>query len=75
MDKTEVQGVIKYHQKNSMIPKKIHEDMIQIFAEDSPTYTTVKFKQVRNSSENDPQSGCSKTSTTDDQVDDIHHFG
>ena len=33
MDRTEVQVVINYPQKKSMIPKKIHEDMVQIFSD------------------------------------------
>ena len=50
MDKTEARVVIKYLQKKSMVANKIHEDMVQILSEDSPSYALVnkwaaKFKQ------------------------------
>ena len=51
--------------------------MVQVLAEDSPSYATVKkwaakFKQDRHSTEDDPQSGHSKAATIDKQVDAIH---
>ena len=63
--------------KKGMKLKKIHLDMVQIFAEGSPSYATLKkwaveFKQGRNSTEDDPRSGHPKTSTTDGQVNAIH---
>ena len=79
MDKAEARAVINYLQKKGITPKEIHEDMVRIFAEDSPPNTTVKrwaaeFKRGRDSSEDDPQSGRPKTSTTDAQVDAIHRL-
>ena len=38
MDKTEAQVDIKYLPKKGMTPKKIHENIIHILAEDSPSY-------------------------------------
>ena len=60
-----------YQQKKGMKPKEIHEDMLQILPEDYPSYTTLKkwameFKRTRYMTENDPQSGRLKTSTTDE---------
>ena len=60
-----------------MKPKEINEDMIQIFGEDSLLYATVKmwaaeFSQDEESTEDDPQSGHPKTSTTDERVHAIH---
>ena len=46
MDKTEAQVVLEYLQKNGMITKYIHENMVQILAEDFPAKNwAVKFKQ------------------------------
>ena len=48
----------------------IHVDMIQILAENSSFYATVKnwgmeFKWAKDSTENDPQAGHQEASTTD----------
>ena len=81
MDEVEARAIINYLQKKKkgITPKEIHEDMVRIFAEDSPPYTTVKkwaakFKSGRDSTEDDPQSGRPKTSTTDEQADAIHRI-
>ena len=70
-------AVIKYPQKKSMAHKEIHENVVQIFTVDSPSYATVKkwaaeFKRCRDNTEDDPGSGHSKTSTSDEQADAIH---
>ena len=77
MDKTEACTVINYLQKKGITLKEIHEDMIQILVENSPSNVTVKklaaeFKQGRDSTEDDSQSSHSKALTTDEQVDTIH---
>ena len=68
--KTEARVDIRYLQKKGITPKYIHDDMLQIFAEDTPSYTTVTklaagfLSMVQDSTENDPRSSGSKTSTT-----------
>ena len=58
-------------------PKKIHVYIVQILAEDSPSYAAkekkraVEFKRSRDRIEDDHQSGRLKTSTTEKQVHDI----
>ena len=52
-----------------MTPKQIYEDMVQVLAVDSFSYATVKkgaaeFERGRDSIEDDPLSGRSKTSIT-----------
>ena len=79
MDKAEVRAVIKYLQKKSMTPKEIHEDRMQIFADNSLSNATVKkwavkFKWLKDCTEGDSCSGHLKTSITDDQVDAIHQM-
>ena len=54
--------------------EEIHENMVEILAENRPSYTTVKkwavkFKWSRDSTEDDPRSSCQKTSIIDGQVD------
>ena len=51
----------------------MHEDMVQIPIDDSSFDAIAGFKQGRNSTVNDPQSGHLKCSTTDEQ-DDVIHF-
>ena len=41
MDKTEAQAVINYLQKKGMTSKEIHEDMVHIFTENTPSDATV----------------------------------
>ena len=53
--------------------------MVKTLADDSPSYSTTKkwaasFKQERESTEDDPWSGCPEWSTTDNQVETIHHI-
>ena len=79
MDKAKTQIVAKYLQKKSMIPKEIQENMVQILAEDSPAYETVKkwaakFKQSRDSRDDDPLSSYPKNSTNDEHIDIIHYM-
>ena len=71
--KTEVQAVTKHLLKKGMTTKEIHEDMVQIYADDFLSYASVKFKQSRDSTEDDLQSGHPKTSITAKQVDTIYH--
>ena len=57
-----------------MSPKEIDKDMVQIFAEDSPSYATVKkwaakFKWVRDSTD---AQVIQKFSLLNEQVDTIH---
>ena len=63
--------------KESYNNQEIHEEIVQIYAGDSPSYATVKklaakFKQDRDSTEYDSKLGCPKISTTEKQVDIIH---
>ena len=79
MDKAEARAVIKYLQKKGMTPKEIHEDMVQILAEDSPSYETVKkwaaeLKWGRESTKDGPRCDLPKTSTTDKKIDAIQRM-
>ena len=52
MDKTETRTVIKYMKKKSMTLKEIHEDVVQILTDYSPSYAiekkwAVEFKLVK----------------------------
>lgn len=64
-----------------MTPKDIHEDTVQILAEDTSSSATVKkwvveFKRDWNSTEDNLLSVSPITPITDEQVDEIHHsFG
>ena len=67
MDKTGVQAMIKNLPKKGITSKKIHEERVQILAEDYLFYATVKkwdakFKWGRDSTEDDHQSVCTNTS-------------
>uniref|UniRef100_A0A672ZDH7 Mos1 transposase HTH domain-containing protein n=1 Tax=Sphaeramia orbicularis TaxID=375764 RepID=A0A672ZDH7_9TELE len=73
----ELRAVIKYLHKKGMTPKEIHEDMVSTLGKECLAYSTVRkwvaeFKQGRTSTEDDPRSGCPKTSSSDEQVDAIH---
>ncbi|XP_030003909.1 histone-lysine N-methyltransferase SETMAR-like [Sphaeramia orbicularis] len=77
MEKQELRAVIKYLHKKGMTPKEIHEDMVSTLGKECLAYSTVRkwvaeFKQGRTSTEDDPRSGCPKTSSSDEQVDAIH---
>ena len=41
MDKTKAGAVVNYQQKKGATTKEIHEDMVQILSEESPSYVTV----------------------------------
>ena len=77
MDKTEARAVIKYLPKKGMTSKEIYDDIVQIIAEDSFSYITVKrsteeFKQSRNNAKIYLLSGYPQKLTTDEKVDAIH---
>ena len=77
MDEKEAQAVMKYVQKKDMTSKEIHEDQINIFADDFSSYATekkwaVEFKQSSENTEDNLWSGYPKTSKADEQVDAIH---
>ena len=66
----------KKKKKRGVTTKEIHGYIVQILAEDSPSYATeekraVEFLRGKDSTENDRQSGRPKTSPTEEQVDDI----
>ena len=67
-----------YMQKKRMTPKEIHADMVQILAEESLSYTTVKKCAVRfkqdTYSKDDLRSGRSKISTPDEKVKAIYRI-
>ena len=55
--------------------EQIYLYMVQVLAENSTSSATTKKEEVkrdRNSTEDDPRSGCSKPSTSYEQVDSIH---
>ena len=54
-----------------MSPKEIHEDFMETFGKESPSYSTVKkwaaeFRSGRKRIEDDQWSGCPKEATTDE---------
>ena len=66
MVKTEAYSGLKYHKRKGMKAKDINENTIQTLAEDFPSYTTpmkgvAEFNPGKNSTEDKPRSGCSKT--------------
>ena len=76
---TKAWAIIKYLQKKDMIPTEIHENMVQIVAEDSSSYAIMKkwavnFKRGWDRINDDPRSGHPKTSITDEPVDAIHRM-
>ena len=77
MEKLEIREVIKYLCKKGMPPKEIHEDFIETFGKESPSYTTVQkwaaeFKRGRESVEDDGRSGRTKDATPDENVMVVH---
>ena len=42
MEKLEIRVAMKYFCKKGMHPKDIHEDFMEIFGKDSPSYSRVK---------------------------------
>ena len=68
MDKTEARAVIK----EGLLREELHEDMVQILAEDYPLYVSVKKWVAEFMTEDDARSGRPKNSTTDDLIDATH---
>ena len=73
MEKLEISAVIKYFCKKRMPPKEIHEDFIETFEEESPSYSTVKIwaaelKRGTYGFEDDGRSGRPHDATGDENV-------
>ena len=79
MYKRDAQGVMKYLLKKGMITKEIHKDVVQILAENFPSDASKEvgygIQLGKECTDDNPKSGCPKTSTTNEQVDAIHHMG
>ena len=72
MDKVEVRAVIKHFCKKGMSPKKIHDDFIKTFGDESP-YSMMKkwapeFRRGRQSVEDYERSRCPKEAFIDENV-------
>ena len=77
MENIEKRAVIKFLTKEEITPKNINERMLKIYGESSISYTTVKkwaalFKSGRDSLEDDPRPGRSKTVSTLKNVSRVH---
>ena len=77
MEKLSLRIVIKYFCKKGMFLKEIHEDFMETFGKESPSYSTVKkwvaeFKRGKESVEDDGRSGRPKNATADENVKVIH---
>jgi transposase len=71
MEKVEIGAVIKYLCKKRMSPKEIHEDFMDTFGKESPSYSTVKkwaaeFKRDKESIVDDERPGWPKEATNDE---------
>ena len=76
-EKLEIKAVNKYFCKKGMSLKEIHEDFMETFGKESPSYSTVKkwvaeFKRGRESVEDDGRSDRPKDATADENVKVIH---
>jgi hypothetical protein len=63
MDKIEYRAVIKFFVKEGLTPNAIHSKFIKVYADSSPSFSTVKkwdaeFKRGRTSLEVDSREGC-----------------
>ena len=72
-DKIKFRGIIEFLVKEGTAPKEIHERLVKVYGDASPSYATVKnwaaeFKRGRVSLEDDPRSGRTSTSTSDEKV-------
>ena len=78
MKKLEIRAVIKNFRKKGIPPKEIHEDFMETFPKESPSYSTVEkwaaeFKRgERESIEDDGRSGHPKDANTDENIKVVH---
>ena len=71
MENIKHRAVIEFLTKEDQRPKYIHERMVRIYGDTSPSYTTVKklsgeFRRGRQSLEDNPPSGLPSEVTTDE---------
>lgn len=76
MEKLEHRAVIKFLTKEGRSAKEIHERMVGVYGETTPSYATVtrwnkEFRHGRESIEDDPRSGRPPEASCDDNVDRI----
>jgi transposase len=70
MNKIEYRAVIKFFVKEGLTPKEIYSKFIKVYGDCSPSFSTIKkwaaeFKRGRNSLEDDPRKGHTKSARYD----------
>jgi [histone H3]-lysine36 N-dimethyltransferase SETMAR len=70
----EIRSVIKFLTKEAVPPKEIHERLLKVYNEQSPSYSAIKrwaqlFRFGRESLEDDPKSGRPVTAATPEKID------
>lgn len=79
MDKNEYRAVIKFLTLEGQSPKNIHERLVAVYGESSPSYATVKrwareFQCGRESLQDDARSGRPSTSITQENIETVHQL-
>jgi transposase len=77
MDKIGYCAVIKFFEKEDLMPKEIHSKCIKVYGDSSPSFSTIKkwateFKRDHTSLEDDPCEGRPKSATTPEIIEQVH---
>jgi transposase len=69
--------VIKFFVKEGLTPNEIHSNLIKVYGDSSPSFSTIKkwaagYKRGCTSLENDPREGRPKSATTPQIIEQVH---